>query len=157
MLLRDARDADSDGVIDLIGEVYDEYACVLDVDGEMPYARAIATYFTRGGGRIWVAESRERAGRIIASGAFLPVDGGIELHKLYLRREERGSGLASTLCDRIEGEGRTRGARFVELWSDTRFERAHRFYERRGYVRGATTRDLHDKSNSTEFYFRLDL
>ena len=37
------------------------------------------------------------------------------------------------------------------LWSDTRFDRAHRFYEKRGYVRHGPIRVLHDLSNSLEF------
>lgn len=37
------------------------------------------------------------------------------------------------------------------LWSDTRFERAHGFYERRGYVRTGPIRVLNDLSNSLEF------
>jgi len=40
-----------------------------------------------------------------------------------------------------------------ELWSDTRFAEGHRFYERRGFTRGAVTRQLFDLSNSTEYHF----
>jgi GNAT superfamily N-acetyltransferase len=39
------------------------------------------------------------------------------------------------------------------LWSDTRFDRAHRFYERRSYVRHGAIRVLHDISNSLEFAY----
>jgi putative acetyltransferase len=65
-------------------------------------------------------------------------------------------GLGGLLCDRVEGTARALGRRFVELWSDTRFTKAHALYERRGYKRGAETRDLHDKSASVEYYYRLD-
>ena len=37
------------------------------------------------------------------------------------------------------------------LWSDTRFDRAHRFYEKRSYVRQGPIRVLDDISNSLEF------
>ncbi len=46
---------------------------------------------------------------------------------------------------------RAAGATRLVLWSDTRFERAHRFYERRGYVRAGPIRVLNDLSNSLEF------
>jgi ribosomal protein S18 acetylase RimI-like enzyme len=37
------------------------------------------------------------------------------------------------------------------LWSDTRFDRAHRFYEKRSYVRHGAIRALNDISNSLEY------
>jgi GNAT superfamily N-acetyltransferase len=43
------------------------------------------------------------------------------------------------------------GAVRLVLWSDTRFERAHRFYEKWSYVRHGGVRILHDISNSLEF------
>jgi putative acetyltransferase len=45
----------------------------------------------------------------------------------------------------------------VELWSDTRFEDAHRLYEGRGYRRGDELRELHDLSGSVEYYYRRSL
>ena len=43
------------------------------------------------------------------------------------------------------------------LWSDTRFDRAHRFYEKRSYVRAGPLRVLGDKSNSVEFAYAKPL
>lgn len=155
--IRDGRDDDAEGLIALLGGVFAEYpGCVLDVDGELPELRAIASSFRRWGGRFWVAE---RDGRVVGCIGMSPSarGGGVELRKLYVQKNERKAGLGGALCDLIEGEARAQGAPFVDLWSDTRFERAHALYERRGYVRGPTTRDLHDKSASTEYYFRKDL
>ena len=45
----------------------------------------------------------------------------------------------------------------MKLWSDTRFDRAHRFYEKRGYVRTGPLRALDDKSNSIEFGYAKPL
>ena len=39
------------------------------------------------------------------------------------------------------------------LWSDTRFERAHRFYEKRSFVRSGPVRVLADISSSLEYGF----
>jgi putative acetyltransferase len=156
-IVRDARDADAEGLIALIGAVFAEYpGCVLDVDGEIPELRAIRTAFEGWGGRFWVAELE---GRIVGSVGLVPAEGGrgAELRKLYVARECRRSGLGSALCERVEREARTRGARFVELWSDTRFEDAHRLYEGRAYRRGPHTRELGDLSRTVEYYYRKEL
>src|SRR5262245_29152231 len=63
-MIREGRDEDADGLIALLGGVFAEYpGCVLDVDGELPELRAIATSFRRWGGRFWVDE---REGVVIA-------------------------------------------------------------------------------------------
>jgi putative acetyltransferase len=155
--LRDATDDDADGLIALIGAVFDEYpGCILDVDGEMPELRRIASTFAEAGGRFWVAE---RDGRVVGSIGWSPAKepGGLELKKLYVARSERETGLGSRLVELVEHDARTRGARFIDLWSDTRFETAHRFYARRGWVKGPHTRELFDRSDTVEFYFRKEL
>jgi putative acetyltransferase len=164
--IREAEDADSAQVIALIGGVFAEYpGCVLELD-EMPELRAPASAFGARGGRFWVAEDE---GRVVGCAGFKPGSGvrvrgslepgssSVELCKLYVAAEARRRGLGSALCELVEAEGRGRGAAFVELWSDTRFADAHRLYEKRGYIRGPLTRELHDLSNSVEFYYRLAL
>ncbi|MCC6526439.1 MAG: GNAT family N-acetyltransferase [Polyangiaceae bacterium] len=159
--LRPARDADGAGVIALLGAVFAEYpGCVLDVDGEMPELRAIATWFARAGGRFYVVERAGGDGRapIVACVGHTPSGpDGLELRKLYVARSARRGGLGGGLCELVESIGRAAGARFVELWSDTRFLDAHRLYERRGYRRGLRTRELHDLSASVEYHFRKEL
>jgi hypothetical protein len=54
----------------------------------------------------------------------------------------------------VEAEAATRGARALELWSDTRFADAHRLYARLGYERLPDARELHDLSHSVELHFR---
>jgi putative acetyltransferase len=155
--MRPARDDDGPALITLIGDVFAEYpGCVLDVDGEMPELREIASWFARAGGEIWV---EEQDGTVVASGGYVPsaTAGGIELRKLYVRADQRGRGLGSSLVAAFEDAARKRRCRFVDLWSDTRFLDAHRLYERLGYVRGPETRALHDLSDSVEYYFRKSL
>lgn len=169
--IRDARDDDGPALIAIIGGAFTDYpGCVLDVDGEMPELRAIATSFQRIGGRFWVAAAGERVlGCVgLSPSATPPPDlstpapPGVELRKLYVDRSQRRAGIGRALCDEVEREARARGAAFVELWTDTRFETAHRLYEARGYVAGTRggeriTRDLHDQSASVEYYYRLAL
>ena len=157
ILIRDAEDRDADGLIELIGGCFSEYpGCLMDVDGELPELRAIATAFRDWQGRFWVAE---RAGRVIGCVGFTPgkKPGYDELKKLYVEKPARTTGLGGTLCTLAEDESRKAGFTRIDLWSDTRFETAHRFYERRGYVKSPTTRELHDSSNTVEYHFERAL
>jgi putative acetyltransferase len=154
--LREARDEDAEGLIALIGAVFSEYpGCVLDVEGELPELRHIATSFRAWSGQFWVATRGER---LVGCVGWTPTCApeGIELRKLYVAQHERERGLGGRLCTLVEEAAEARGARFIELWSDTRFETAHRFYARRGYRQGPTTRALHDLSNTVEYYFRRE-
>jgi putative acetyltransferase len=155
--IRGARDDDGPALIALIGAVFHEYPhCILDVDGEAPELRAIATTFDSAGGHFWVAE---RSGHVAGCVGFTPAHtaGGIELRKLYVAKDARRVGLGNRLCELIESEAHRRTAAFIELWSDTRFLDAHRLYEKRGYRRGPQTRALHDISASVEYSYRKDL
>lgn len=155
MFVREALDADADGLIELIRGCFAEYpGCLLDVEGEAPELRAIRSWFSAHGGRFHVGE---REGRVVASVGFVPAGEGVELKKLYVEKSERRTGLGSRLVALVEEQAEARGARFVELWSDTRFTDAHRLYERLGYRRGPRTRELHDLSRTVEFHYRKDL
>ena len=148
--LRRATNADSEGVIALIARVFTEYeGCVLDVDKEEPELRTPGESFTR----FWVLE---RGGEILGCGGLMDHgDGVVELKKLYLHPSVRGRGHAREIAGRVEEYARSVGAEVLELWTDTRFLAAHRFYERRGYVRTGRTRELHDLSNTTEYHYVL--
>jgi GNAT superfamily N-acetyltransferase len=150
--IRPGRDTDADAFIDLIGGCWAEYpGCVMDVDGENPELRALATYYAGKGGALWAAEE---AGRLIGMVATRPLDDGAwEICRVYVARAARGTGLAHRLLDTAEAHARTQGAERLDLWSDTRFDAAHRFYEKRGYLRRGPVRVLGDLSNSIEFHY----
>ncbi|HZD75284.1 MAG TPA: GNAT family N-acetyltransferase [Actinomycetota bacterium] len=156
ILIRAARDADSAGLIELIGGCYAEYpGCVLDVEREEPWLRAPATAYAGWEGRLWVAE---RDGRLVGSGGFRPRAPGVGgVHHLYVARPARRRGLATRLLGLIEAETRRRGWRRVDLWSDTRFTDAHRLYQRLGFSRSPGTRELGDLSRSVEYHFAKTL
>ncbi len=153
--IREARDPDAAGLIALIGACFAEYpGCVLDVDGELPELRRIRTAFLAAGGEFWVVE--DEGGEIVGSVGWVPAGGEVELRKLYVSKRARRLGLGSELCERVERSARAHEARRVFLWSDTRFADAHRLYRDRAYLQGAT-RELHDRSQSIEYYFEKSL
>jgi putative acetyltransferase len=154
--VRPARDDDGDGLIELIGACWAEYpGTVMDVDGELPHLRAIASAYRAWGGSVWVAEA---GGRVLGSVALVPAgEDAVELRMLYVSPDARRGGLGGRLLGLVEAEARRLGAGRVELWSDTRFTTAHRFYERRGYERGPATRELHDLSASVEYFYARSL
>lgn len=156
--IRAARDSDAVGLITLISDVYAEYpGCILDVDQEEPDLRAISSAYADKGGQFWVAVDGLDE-RVVGCIGWSPSrdrsrPGWLELRKLYVARSCRRRGLASALSEHVEAAARARSAPGIELWSDTRFEDAHRFYAHRGYERQGTVRQLFDLSHSSEYLF----
>ena len=154
--IREARDSDSSAVIDLIAATYLEYPnCRLDVEADEPQLLQPATYYGSKGGNLWVAETGD--GSVVGSISCLAVPSGFQLYNLYVSPQIRGSGLAHSLFEQAFGFARERDADNIILWTDTRFERAHRFYQRLGFIRGPMLRSLADESWSVEYFYRLTL
>ena len=125
---------------------------MFDLDGEVPELRTLASHFAVLGGTSWVAEA---AGDIVGMVGLAPQppEGNWEIARMYMAPEVRGSGLAQALLATAETHARAHGATRLSLHSDTRFDRAHRFYEKMSYLRAGPMRVLHDQSNSLEFDF----
>jgi putative acetyltransferase len=155
--LRFVRDADAQDLIGLITLCFAEYpGCYFDPHGDLPDIVRPARSRLATEGMFLVVE--DATGRVYACvGLDFPELGVGELHRLYVRPDMRGRGLAKELTQRMEEAARERGAARMILWSDTRFTRAHTLYEGLGYVRGAATRSLGDVSLSREFFFEKGL
>lgn len=152
--IREGRDSDAAGFIALIEACWSEYpGCIMDLDGEVPELRALATYVAAKQGRLWAAE--DSAGAVVGMVATYPLgaDRAWEVGRMYVARAHRGSGLAARLLAGAEAHARAQGAARIVLWTDTRFEPAHRFYERNSYVRSGSIRVLDDISKSLEFRY----
>ncbi len=127
----------------------------MDLDGEVPELRALSSYYAGAGGALWAAEAD---GAIVGMAATRPLgEGAWEICKMYVARARRGTGLATALLKAAENHARDSGGVTMKLWSDTRFVRAHRFYEKHSYVRGGPIRALGDVSNSIEFAYAKPL
>lgn len=132
--IRAGRDGDAALFIALIGRCWADYpGCVLDVEVEERELLALETAMRARGGAVWIAG--EGVGMVGAR----PSGGEVwEICRVYVHPALHGSGLGARLMDVAEGHAVSAGARRLELWTDTRFHRAHRFYEKRGWQRGGT-------------------
>jgi GNAT superfamily N-acetyltransferase len=151
--LRVASDDDSWEVIGLIAACWSEYpGCVMDAHGECPDLLAPATAYRTMGGAFWVAT--DGCGAVIATVGWRPVAaGGLELERLYVNQRFRRRGLAADLTELVERAAGEHRAPTIELWSDSRFVAAHRFYVGRGYRRTGEERDLGDLSHTHEYHY----
>jgi GNAT superfamily N-acetyltransferase len=150
--IRYGQDTDGPALIALIWACWSTYPGIkMDVDLEMPELHALATYYAGQGGALWIAEADGKLAGIIAT---RPIDNATwEICRVYVHPSRHGSGLGHVLLDHAERHAIAGGAERLALWSDTRFDRAHRFYEKRSYVRHGPVRVLHDISHSLEFAY----
>ncbi len=155
--IRPVRDDDAQDLIGLITLCFAEYpGCFFDPHDDMPDIIKPAQSRLALEGQFLVVE--DARGRVAACiGMDFSDAGTAEVHRLYVRPDMRGQGLGHILTERMEECARSRQAKRMILWSDTRFTAAHRLYERRGYSRGPVTRSVGDISHSREFFFGKDL
>jgi len=74
-----------------------------------------------------------------------------ELHRLYLDARLRGQGTGRALLESALAWCRAERISQMILWSDTRFDQAHRLYTRMGF-RQTGERILPDDANQTREY-----
>jgi putative acetyltransferase len=157
--LRWATNADGDGIADLIATVFGEYpGCVFDRAAEFPELDAIADHFAKDNGAIWVVVASEGSSVPVLGCLGITVDDDgkcAELHKVYLSSDLRGQGLAQRMLVQALDwlEMTSPDCDKIRLWSDSRFEAGHRFYEKCGFIRTGETRDLDDLSQSIDVGF----
>jgi GNAT superfamily N-acetyltransferase len=155
-MLRPGRDDDAAGIIRLIGDCWAEYpGCVMDVDGENPELRSLASYFAARGGALWVVDGAD--GLVGMVGVKHLGGDDWELCRMYVAAASRGTGLADQLMAAVIAFVRAHGGRRLELWTDTRFTRAHRFYERHGFTRSEGVRELFDLSETVEYGYSREV
>lgn len=122
---------DVPGVIALIGRVYAEYDMIYDPAIEVPDLLDFDTHYEPPRGAFFVLR---RDGGVVGSVGVERVDADTaELHRLYLDTDLRGRGLGQALVREVLAWCRARAIARLILWSDTRFDRAHRLYRRMGF------------------------
>ena len=151
--IREATDKDAPGLITLIGDIFKEYDCVLDLEDLDKELLGIKTAMKAQYGKFWVAEHERRIVGCIGYGLKGESRNIVELKRLYVGKDFRRQGLAVRLANLVYQAAGAVGAKAIDLWSDTRFKEAHAFYLQHGFVKLPETRRLYDPSNSTEFHF----
>jgi putative acetyltransferase len=162
MKIRFATDHDGTAVAALIDRVLQEYgdrACLEPDGSEGDVLQIRSAYFDKGGA-FWVLES-EKSDEIIGSNAIKPSKSGAkiaELKRMYLAQSSRGSGAAKLLLDAALSWAAEKNFNSIELWTDSRFQRGHRFYEKQGFERTGNIREMNDSFQSySEFHFSREL
>jgi len=155
--IRDARDSDSEPLARLIAASFAEYPNCHFEWSEFPELRRPASHFAAKGGKLWVADAPH--GGIAGSLGVtpLPEQNAVEITKVYVDPAFRGSGLAQALVGEALRFAEAGGFSEMMLWSDSRFARGHRFYEKLGFVRWPGERYLADVSATWEYHFRKPL
>lgn len=141
--------ADVPGVIALIGRVYAEYGFVFDPGREVPDLLHFDGRYEPPTGAFFVVRDEKR---IVGSVGVERLDvENAELHRLYLDAHLRGQGKGRALVDAVLDWCRAHRIVRLILWSDTRFELAHRLYIRMGF-RQTDERTLPDDVNQSREY-----
>jgi putative acetyltransferase len=156
VIIRPVRDADAQGLLGLIALCFAGYpGCFVDPHDDLPdLVQPTQSKLALEGTFDVVEDARGHVAACV--GVDFPKPDTAELHRLYVRPDLRGQGLAKLLTARMEAFARARGASRMILWSDTRFTTAHALYAKLGYIRGIT-RSLGDVSHSREFFFEKAL
>jgi putative acetyltransferase len=144
--VRRAAAADSPSAAAVVRAVYDEYGFTWDEQGYHADLEDVeATYAA-----FFVAELD---GRIVGTAG---LSGHGSLERFYVLPEARGAGVGSGLLRTVAEEARRRGHSQLEIWSDKRFEDAHRLYQRHG-ARVVDERVHDDPDSSHEWGLVLEL
>lgn len=155
--MRPGRKEDAEELIRLVGGVYREYGDEVYLEGYDGDLLDVEESYRSQGGEFVVME---REGEIVGAHATQPVDverGIASLRRLYLQPEMRGTGAGKALMDWALEWCREHGFRRIEFWSDTRFERAHRFFERFGFKRGGIRHIEDGPLSFAEHHFSMNL
>lgn len=157
IVLRPVTDCDAEKLFKLVGDCFSEHEGVyLEREGLDADLKAYASHMLEAGGQAFVVDGpKDGNDEILALVSYVQNEGGRSvLKRIYLSNKLRGSGAGLTLLHHVEDLAQKGGASEIELWTDSRFTRAHRFYEREGYVKQSQTRHLGDISDTTEFCYR---
>ena len=152
MIIRTANNQDCDGIIRLVDSVYGEYNDRVCLEGAEADLTDVESHFIAAGGMFWVLDD---GGQIVGSHAVVPLEqpAVCQFKRLYLDESLRGSDWGHELMQVTIDWARESGFQRVEFWSDTRFSRAHRFFEKFNFQRDGRVREMLDGIDPYQEYF----
>jgi putative acetyltransferase len=130
--IRDYVPGDHASVVRLVVDVLAEFGFSSQVGGIERDLQEIGDRYAGAHAGFWVAERDEV---VVGTVAVRRKDAGAcELKRLYVHPAQRGTGLGQRLYAHAETFARDAG--YVRIWLDSsrRFTKAHRLYERNGFV-----------------------
>lgn len=151
MKLRPAEPSDRDGIIALIDSIFREYGDRIFLEDADADLLDIASNYGRG-----LFQVLEEQGRVRGTVALVPAadsPGICHLRRMYLDLELRGGGWGGRMMDWARRQALAMGMKRMECWTDTRFARAHAFYEKLGFQHDGRARDMEDGSMPYREYF----
>ena len=139
----------AEGAVETIRAVYEEYGFTWEPEGYHSDLYDVRGRYLADGHRFWVYVEGEtvlgtaaletylrlsgHVGETVVAGSKVRVagtDGSVE--RLYVHPSARRRGIASVLMETVAMAAREDGCTALEVWSDKRFEGAHRLYEKLG-------------------------
>jgi putative acetyltransferase len=162
MHLRFANNQDQKGIVDLIDGVLKEHNDSICLENSESDLKDIQEHFFESGGAFWVlVDSTDSLAKVVGTHAVLPILDNPTIctfKRLYLAKNLRGGEWGNRLMLQNIEWAKEQGMTRVEFWSDTRFARAHRFFEKFGFESSGEIRVMHDSHEPyKEVFFYLDL
>lgn len=137
-LIQPFRPGQEKQVLDLILPIQQVEFGVPITAADQPDLACIPEVYQRGRGEFWVAlEGHEVVGTLGLIDFGEAPGGGGALRKMFLHRDQRGSGLAQALLDTLLAHAREKALPGLWLGTLPHMNAAHRFYERNGFIRVA--------------------
>lgn len=149
--MRKYRNQDKELIIKMIDSIYQEYGDSIYLqDADSDLLDIEANYLNHG--EFWVTTSDDDTQVIGCIAIKHGEDNNIAwLKRFYLLPEFRGSGIAQKMHDTAIQWCSKNGITEVHLWSDTRFKRAHLFYQKNSYSQ-TNIRDMNDGAMPCQEY-----
>ena len=119
-------------VIGLILPIQQQEFRVPITAADQPDLAAIPETYQKGRGGFWIGLVEED---VVGTIGLIDFGSGGALRKMFLRKDQRGSGLAQALLDTLTAHAATVELPFICLGTLSHMHAAHRFYERNGFSR----------------------
>ncbi len=142
-----------DGIVSLIQSVYQEHGETMCLDGADGDLLEIPERYRKAGGEFVVLEDGPTVGGCHAVQPVADCREVCTFRRLYLAPNIRRAGWGLRLMHWAVDWSVEQGFRRVEFWSDTRFLRAHQFFEQFGFQRDGRTRTMLDGHLPYEEFF----
>lgn len=150
--LRPAQKEDIPSLLAIIGEVFQEYNFVYNAFDELPDFFDFEQIYLHTDNQLFVITEAERV--VACGGLKFDEEKSPNLTRIYVSVHARKRGYGIWMVTHICNLIRDMGFPEANLWTDTRFTKAHALYEKLGFKKTGNRRPLHDVNHSFEIEYR---